>query len=425
VVYRCPACSALLEVVHDLEALSRFSAEAWRELFDRRRSGRAATPDASGVWSKREWVHPGLHDAEIVSLGEGYTPLIEAPPQLVGAGTLWIKQCGASHSGSFKDLGMTVLVSAVVRIRKHDSRLQAVACASTGDTSAALAAYCARARIPALVLLPEGKVSPAQLLQPIANGALVCALRTDFDGCMKVVQELCSAGHIYLANSLNSLRVEGQKTVGIEICQQLGWRAPDWIVIPGGNLGNVAALGKGLSLMLQLGVITRAPRIACAQASQANPLYLSYRSGFRERVTVAARPTLASAIQIGDPVSYPKAVHVLRQFAGVVEQAEEQEIADCAALADRAGLLTCPHTAVGLACARKLVAQGTIGRNEEVVVISTAHGLKFMDFKSRYHSRDLTNLAFPLANPHHVVEPTAEAVLEVLAAAGSAWAGQI
>jgi threonine synthase len=423
VIYRCPRCSGLLEVQHDLEALGATPAAEWRRLFDRRRAGAAGSADASGVWSRREWVHPSLAPEEIVSFAEGNTPLLDVPGALVGSAKLWIKQCGTSHSGSFKDLGMTVLVSAAARIRRSVPTIRAVACASTGDTSAALAAYCARAKIPALVLLPEGKVSPAQLLQPIANGALVCALRTDFDGCMKVVQALCEGGHIYLANSMNSLRVEGQKTVGIEICQQLGWRVPDWIVIPGGNLGNISALGRGLQMMQHLGLVDRLPRLACAQAARANPLYLSYRSGFRQRNTVVAGQTVASAIRIGDPVSYEKAVATLRTMDGVVEQATEQEIADAAALADRTGLLACPHTAVAIACARKLVAAGTIRKTDEVVVVSTAHGLKFTDFKAAYHGGRLDGIETRFGNPHHVLDPVAAEVLRVLDARAEAGAG--
>ena len=414
ILYRCPRCSSLLEVEHDATAIATRSGREWQQLFDSRLAGRARTPDSSGVWSKREWVHPGLAVDRLVTFGEGSTPLIDVPASLVGAGAVWVKQCGNTHTGSFKDLGMTVLVSAVVQIRRSHPDLRAVACASTGDTSAALAAYCARAGLPALVLLPEGKVSAAQLLQPIANGAVVCELRTDFDGCMKVVEELSRSGQIYLANSMNSLRIEGQKTVGIEICQQLGWRAPDWIVIPGGNLGNVSALGKGLAMMHRYGLVDRVPRIACAQASQANPLYLSYLTDFRDRTPIVAKTTVASAIQIGNPVSFEKAVATLRVFRGVVEQASEQEIADTSALADRAGLLTCPHTAVALACARKLTAQQVIRSDEEVVVVSTAHGLKFTDFKARYHAAALDGIVSRFANHHYPIEPSAEAVLRTL-----------
>ncbi len=220
--------------------------------------------------------------------------------------------------------------------------VRAVACASTGDTSAALAAYAAAAGIPSIVFLPRGKISTAQLIQPIANGARVLALDTDFDGCMRIVREVTRDKGIYLANSMNSLRVEGQKTVGIEIVQQLGWDVPDWIVLPSGNLGNISALAKGLALAKNLGVIDRLPRLAAAQAARANPLYLAYRRGFDRLEPVTAGATAASAIRIGDPVSYEKAARALREFDGVVEQADENELADAAALADRAGHVRLP-----------------------------------------------------------------------------------
>ena len=200
--------------------------------------------------------------------------------RLVGLDNLWIKLCGNSHSGSFKDLGMTVLVSQVKQMISEGAPIQAVACASTGDTSAALATYCAAAGIQSIVLLPKGKISIAQLVQPIANGALVLSLDTDFDGCMRVVQEITKDETIYLANSMNSLRIEGQKTVGIEIVQQFDWDVPDVIIIPGGNLGNVSALGQGLLMMRDLGLITKLPRIVVAQAERANPLYRSYHQEF-------------------------------------------------------------------------------------------------------------------------------------------------
>ncbi len=410
-IYCCPSCHGLLEVSHDVGALQRLSGEEWIELFDSRYPARAGTVDASGVWSKREWVYPGLDSRDIIHFSEGNTPLVELPHRVSGLGRGWIKQCGHTQTGSFKDLGMTVLVSAVKRLRRRRPSLKAVACASTGDTSAALAAYCARAGIPALILLPEGKTSMAQLLQPLASGAVVCALRTDFDGCMKIVQKLTEDGHIYLANSLNSLRLEGQKTLAIEICQQLGWRAPDWVVIPGGNLGNVSALGYGFSLLHRLGLIRKRPRIACAQAQQANPLYRAYKAGRADVGSIVARNTLATAIQIGNPVSAPRAVQVLREFHGVVEQASEQELADAAALADSEGMLCCPQTAVALACSRKLVHVGVIGSEDETVVISTANGLKFMDYKRDYHRNDLEGLQCRHANPHHVLEPNLKSVL--------------
>ena len=279
------------------------------------------------------------------------------------------------------------------------SPVRAVACASTGDTSAALAAYAAAAGIPAIVFLPKGKISTAQLIQPIANGARVLALDTDFDGCMKIVQEVTRDNSIYLANSMNSLRVEGQKTVGIEIVQQLGWNVPDWIVLPSGNLGNISALAKGLALAKALGVIDRLPRLAAAQAARANPLYQAYQRGFDRLAPVTAGATAASAIRIGDPVSYEKAVRALQDFDGVVEQADENELADAAALADRAGLYACPHTGVALAVAGKLARQGVIQPGQRVVVISTAHGLKFSEFKIGYHEGTLADVVARHRNP--------------------------
>ncbi|MEA3340083.1 MAG: threonine synthase, partial [Chloroflexota bacterium] len=292
--------------------------------------------------------------------------------------------------------------------------IRVVACASTGDTSAALAAYAAAAGIPAVILLPRGKVSTAQLVQPIANGALVLALDADFDGCMAIVQKLTTDPTIYLANSMNSLRIEGQKTVGIEIVQQFDWEAPDWIVIPAGNLGNVSALGKGLLMMKELGLIDRLPRIACTQAANANPLYLSYRAGFEEYRPVEARRTAATAIRIGAPVSYERAVKVLKAFDGVVEQASEDELANAAARADRAGLYCCPQTGVALAALFKLVERGNVRPDDRVVVISTAHGLKFTGFKVDYHEETLKDVVARHANPPLELPASIDAVNEAI-----------
>jgi len=393
VIYRCPKCGDLLDVTHDIEALKDRSAAAWIGLFEERMR-RNTWPFGSGVWGKKEWVIPFLRDENIVSMYEGGTNLFwaERYGRQIGVEDLWVKQCGNSHTGSFKDLGMTVLVSVVKQMIGDGKPVQAVACASTGDTSAALAAYCAAAAIPAIVLLPKNKVSPAQLVQPLANGALVLSLDTDFDGCMKVVQAITQDDTIYLANSMNSLRIEGQKTVAIELVQQFDWEVPDWIVIPGGNLGNVSALGKGFLMMLELGLIQKLPRIAVAQAENANPLYRSFQTGFREFKAMTAKQTLASAIQIGDPVSVKRAVRVLQRFDGVVEQASEQELADESARADRTGMFNCPHTGVALAAFKKLVDRGVIAKGSRVVVVSTAHGLKFAEQKAAYHMGTLAGI---------------------------------
>jgi threonine synthase len=391
---------SLLEVVHDLDELRKVEAADWKRLFEEREHV-TEWPYGSGVWGKKEWVLPEIDNENVVSMYEGNTNLFwaERYGRELGLEDLWIKQCGNSHTGSFKDLGMTVLVSMVKEMIARGKRIPAVACASTGDTSAALAAYAAAAGIPAVVFLPRGKVSIAQLIQPVANGAIVFALDTDFDGCMEIVRQVAERDGIYLANSMNSLRIEGQKTVGIEIVEQFDWEAPDWIVIPGGNLGNVSALAKGLDMLLDLGLVDRRPRICCAQAEAANPLYLSYQRGFEVFEPIHARPTLASAIQIGNPVSAQKAIAALRRYAGIVEQASEAELARACARADRTGLFNCPHTGVALAAMEKLVARGEIGRTDRVVVISTAHGLKFVDFKVRYHELRLEGIESEHANP--------------------------
>jgi threonine synthase len=399
-IYRCEDCGGLVDVEHDLAALQKCSGAEWKDLFDRR-TRTNEWPYGSGVWGKKEWVCPQVEDRNVVSMYEGHTNCFwaERLGKEIAVPDLWVKLSGNSHSGSFKDLGMTVLISAVRQMMADGKPIRAVACASTGDTSAALAAYAAAAGIPAIVFLPRGKVSTAQLVQPIAHGALVLALDTDFDGCMRIVQEVTADGSIYLANSMNSLRIEGQKTVGIEIVQQFDWEVPDWIVIPAGNLGNVSALGKGLLMMRDLGLIDRLPHIACAQAAHANPLYLSYRTGFAEYRPVSAQKTLASAIQIGAPVSYERAVKVLRAFDGIVEQASEDELANAAARADRAGLYCCPQTGVALAVLFKLVEQGQVLPEHRVVVISTAHGLKFTGFKVGYHEGTLSEVISHHANP--------------------------
>ena len=401
----------LLQVVHDLDALRQIPADEWKRIFEDR-AHKNEWPYGSGVWGKKEWVCPEIDNENVVSMYEGHTNLFwaERYGSELGLEDLWIKLCGNSHTGSFKDLGMTVLVSMVKQMIRRGRDIPAVACASTGDTSAALAAYGAAAGIPTIVFLPRGKISISQLIQPVSNGAIVFALDTDFDGCMEIVKQIAQRDGIYLANSMNSLRIEGQKTVGIEIVQQFDWEVPDWILIPGGNLGNVSALAKGLDLMLELGLIARRPRIACCQAEAANPLYLSYLRGFEVFEPIAARPTLASAIQIGNPVSFEKAIDALRRYDGVVEQASEAELAEAAARADRTGLFTCPHTGVALAALEKLLGRGVIRRDERVVVISTAHGLKFTEFKVRYHEMRLEGVPSDHANPPIELPATYEVV---------------
>ena len=254
---------------------------------------------------------------------------------------------------------------------------------------------------PPSLILPRGKVSTAQLVQPLANGAHVLALDTDFDGCMEIVTRLAMDDGIYLANSMNSLRLEGQKTVAIEIVQQFDWEVPDVVIIPGGNLGNVSALGAGFEMMRQLGVIAKKPRIVVAQAAAANPLYLAYMNDW-SFTAVHAQPTQASAIQIGNPVSIQKAIRTLKAYNGIVEQATESELTEAAARADRTGMFNCPHTGVALAVLVKLRERGVIASTDRVVVLSTASGLKFTDFKLGYHEDRL-----PEVTPRHANLPTA------------------
>ncbi|HTG74580.1 MAG TPA: threonine synthase [Terriglobia bacterium] len=407
ILYRCPKCGSLLEVRHDVAALQSRPGKEWKELFDAR-MGRE-----SGVWSRKEVVLPELRPESIVSLGEGNSPLIrsEALAREFGVAEVRVKQCGTSHTGSFKDLGMTVLVSMVNQIR---SKVRAVACASTGDTSAALSAYCAAAGLPSIVFLPKDKVSLAQLIQPIANGAITLSIDTDFDGCMKIVQEITRDGSIYLANSMNSLRVEGQKTISFEIAQQLNWEVPDFVVVPGGNLGNVSAIANGFVLMKQMGLVERIPRLVCAQTERANPFYKAYVHGFERLDAMTAGNTLATAIQIGNPVSFPKAIVAMKQTNGIVEEVTEAELANAANQADRFGFFNDPQTGVALAATAKLVRSGSISKSSKIVVISTAHGLKFIDFKLRFHRRELTGTSADLANLPIEVPSNPDAIRAVI-----------
>ena len=343
-LYHCPTCGGLLQVVHDIDALRHRSPVAWMRLFDDRYK-RTAWPCGSGVWGKN-----GSAPASATRTSCRWTKAAQhllggTLRRQLGVEDLWVKMCGNSHTGSFKDLGMTVLVSVVKQMIADGVQIGAVACASTGDTSAALAA--APRWIPAVVILPRAKVSAAQLVQPLANGALVLALDTDFDGCMAIVQRLAEEEGVYLANSMNSLRLEGQKTLSIEIVQQFDWEVPDVVIIPGGNLGNVSARRR-----FPDDAGPRADRQAPAAGARAGGGGESAVSRLPEQLGVRAgarQPTLATAIQIGNPVSIHRAVNALQAFDGIVEQATEDELADASARADRTGMFNCPHTAVALA----------------------------------------------------------------------------
>jgi threonine synthase len=401
---RCASCGGLLEIVHSAPALR---GSALRAVFaDRRRSDSLT---ASGVWRYQELVMPNAGDA-IVSHPEGNTPLLarERVATWAGVETLLLKHEGHNPTGSFKDRGMTVGVTQARRIGAR-----AVACASTGNTSASLAAYAAQAGIPALVFVPAGQVALGKLAQSLAYGARTLLVNGDFDVCLALVQEASQRLGIYLLNSINPYRVEGQKTIVLEVLEQLGWDAPDWIALPAGNLGNTAAFGKALREAYELGLITRVPRIAAVQAEGASPFAQSYRAGFETRPRVTA-DTVATAIKIGDPASFDRAVETIRFTNGVVTSVSDAEILDAKAVIDAAGVGCEPASAASVAGVRKLVREGTIRAPDRVVAVLTGHVLKDPGALLRYH-QELTP-APEYANPPIEIEATVEAVERVLEA---------
>jgi threonine synthase len=402
--YECEACSNILEVSHDLERLKGMrTAPAWRTLFDERLAA-VHGPGRSGVWRYHEHVLPDLPAEAIITKPEGNTNLYRssALEQITSTAEVHIKHEGENPTLSFKDRGMTSGVSYA-----HHLGVGAVACASTGDTSAAMAAYAAQAGgMKGVVVLPKDKVSVEQLSQPIASGCLTLSLPTDFDGCMRLLRDICRRRPLYLLNSVNSIRIEGQKTIGFEILQQLGWQPPDWIVVPVGNAGNISAIGKGLFEWKKLGIIDRVPRLLGAQADSARPLALAHVEGYRRRVRVTADHTSASAIRIGDPVSYDKAVSVVRASGGLFESASEQQIMDAKALVDATGVYICPNSATAVAVFLKSRKAGVIGPEERVVIVATAHGCKFSQSTIDYHSLRLPGVRPARAN--RIVEVEAE-----------------
>jgi len=398
-------CGGLLDVAHDLAALR---GEVSCELFDSRR-GDWTLPYASGVWRYRELILP-VDEAAIVSRPEGNTPLYRTQrlSRWVGIDDLALKHEGENPSGSFKDRGMTV---GVTQARLLGTR--AVACASTGNTSASMAAYAALAGLRALVFIPEGKIAYGKLAQALAYGAQTLQVRGDFDAAMRLVRQVCDDLGIYLLNSLNPFRIEGQKAIIFELLQQRDWEPPDWIVFPAGNLGNTAAFGKALYELKELGLISRLPRLAAVQASGANPFYRSFASGFQQRERVTAR-TVATAIRIGNPVSYERAIRSLRWTDGLVTEVSDGEIMDAKAQVDAAGIGCEPASAAAVAGARRLAAEGIIRRGESVVAILTGHLLKDPGATVDYHLNRLEGIEPAYANEPRVIEPTLEAVREAL-----------
>ena len=348
--YTCD-CGNLLSVERDT-----FPANT--KLFDERRASRK-TIDQSGVWRFREAV---LHvdDDQIVTHPEGSTRLYER-------NGIFFKHEGENPTGSFKDRGMTVAVTQAVRLGAT-----AIACASTGNTSASLAAYAAQAGLRALVFIPAGKVAAGKLAQTLAYGATCLAVRGDFDAAMALVRQACDRLGIYLVNSINPFRIEGQKTIVWELLQDLEWNAPDWIVVPAGNLGNTSAFGKALAEAHAAGWINRMPRIASIQASGANPFFRSFRENFAQRHRVTAE-TIASAIRIGDPVSYEKAVASIRDTNGIVAEVSDEDLMTAKRDIDRMGIGCEPASATTLAGVRKLKLTGRI------VCVLTGHVLKDPD----------------------------------------------
>jgi len=408
VLYTCEKCQGLLDVQHDLDALRR---TATREAFDAR-LGALEVPYSSGVWRYKELIHPGAADAQIVTRGEGNTPLYPAPRLAAWAGVreLFLKHEGENPTGSFKDRGMTVGVT-----QARALGMTRVACARTGNTSASLAAYAAAAGLDGVVFFQEQGIALGKLSQALAYGATCVQIRADFDRNMQLVREVADALGIYVLNSVNPFRLEGQKAIIFETLQQLRWRAPDWIVCPGGNLGNSSAFGKALHELRALGLIDRLPRVAIIQAEGANPLYRAYQRGF-ERFEPVKAQTIATAIKIGNPVNYAKAVRTLRWTDGVVAQVSDQQIMDAKALIDAAGIGCEPASACSLAGARVLVECGVIRPDETVVGILTGHLLKDPDATIRYHSATLDEIESTYANPPAHAEPSLAAIAALLGA---------
>ena len=383
--FRCSQCANLLEITHPSWKSSSHDAAALKSLWRERRSSHASL-DLSGVWRFRELLPAPASEPHVVTLREGNTPLYALPlaSRSTGVSRLYAKHQGLNPTGSFKDTGMTVAATFA-----RQAGVRWVACASTGNTSASMAAYAARGGMRSLVLVPEGKVSWSKLSQALDYGALTCQLRTDFDGCLRLLQELVTRAPVYQLNSVNPFRLEGQKTLALELLEQFDWQPPDHIIVPGGNLGNSSAIGKALLEMLDLGLIPRLPKLSVIQAEGANALLRTLReAGGRHLVKVQAE-TRATAIRIGNPASWEKAIRVLHATGGACEQVNELEIAQAKAEIGMEGIGCEPASAVTLAGLRRLLQQGFVKRDETVVLILTGNLLKDPDFTMEFHRGDL------------------------------------
>jgi threonine synthase len=413
--FRCTHCGDLLEIIYPYWKESGLEPQNLKSTWRQRRLSQSAV-DLSGVWRFRDLLPALASDDQAITLREGNTPLYELPhcARITGVPRLFAKHQGLNPTGSFKDAGMTVAAT-FARL----AGFRWVACASTGNTSASMAAYAARGNMRSLVLVPEGKISWSKLSQSLDYGAVTCQLRTDFDGCLKLLQELVLRAPVYQLNSINPFRLEGQKTLALELLEQLDWQPPDHIIVPGGNLGNSSAVGKALLEMHALGLISRLPKLSVIQAEGANALVRTLReAGGKELVSVHAE-TRATAIRIGNPASWKKAVHVLEATGGACEQVTEIEIAQAKAEIGAEGIGCEPASAVTLAGLKKLVRQGFVKPEESVVIVLTGNLLKDPDFTMDFHRGDLLKddasaTLNALRRPPIVLEATLDAVIRTL-----------
>jgi threonine synthase len=410
--FRCSHCGDLLEITYPRWKGSVPDAAHLKSIWRQRRLSQAAI-DLSGVWRFRDLLPILRDEANIVSLREGNTPLyaLHRAARATGIAGLYAKHQGMNPTGSFKDTGMTAALSVA-----HEREFAWVACASTGNTSAAMAAYAARAGMRSLVIIPEGKIAWGKLSQALDYGALTCQLRTDFDGCVRVLSEVVRRAPVYLLNSVNPYRLEGQKTPALEIAEELDWQVPDHLIVPGGNLANSSALGKAFLEMKHLGLTDRVPKISIVQAEGANPLYRSMQANDGRELTPVEANTRASAIRIGNPASWRKAVRVVHATRGWVEQVSEAEIALAKAEIGAEGIGCEPASAVTLAGLKKFLAAGKIDASETVVLLLTGHTLKDSDYTIHYHRGDLlredelTTLRAEIdATRHNTIELDADA----------------
>jgi threonine synthase len=417
--FRCSHCGDLLEITYPDWQQAGCEAQSLKSTWRQRRLSEAAI-DQSGVWRFRDLLPALARDDQAITLREGNTPLYELPQcaRITGVPRLFAKHQGLNPTGSFKDTGMTVAAS-FARL----AGFRWVACASTGNTSASMAAYAARGGMRSLVLVPDGKISWSKLSQALDYGAVTCQLRTDFDGCLRLLQELVLRAPVYQLNSINPFRLEGQKTVALELLEQLDWQPPDHIIVPGGNLGNSSAIGKALVEMRDLGLISRLPKLSVIQAEGANALVRSLREADGKRLVGVQAETRATAIRIGNPASWKKAVHVLEVTGGVCEQVTEIEIAQAKAEIGAEGIGCEPASAVTLAGLKKLVKQGRVKADESVVLVLTGNLLKDPDFTMGFHRGDLfigtadqgaSAGLNPLRRPPIVLDATLEAVIQTL-----------